>query len=415
MGGSGVSDTVIGKLLSLQAVSAFRYPGFSYLFMASVLSFLGRYMMLVGLGWLVLEITNSSVSLGLVWAISALPNLLFGVLAGVVIDKFDRRQLIIWAFIIIAVGAFLIGLLSSKNALQLWHILLVSFMMGSAATVGLPARQAFTVDIVGPGNAMNAISVSTAGTRIIGLFSGALAGVVIELLGVEWCFYIMGLSYVSASLIVLRIHRRVMEPPPRRQTIRDSYVTTLRLITKNKIVLALVLTASICEVFGFSYPVVLPIFARDILAIGAVGLGMFYAAESLGGLLGGLVLASLGDYRHKGWLILCTVLSLGVFLVLFSQTSWHLLSLFFMAMLGASTAVIDAMEHTILQLNVPDDQRGRVMGIWMMSIGFGPVGRILIGVVAALLGVQLAVSINGIVMIAIFFLLVALVPKLRRA
>jgi MFS family permease len=100
-------------------------------------------------------------------------------------------------------------------------------MMGSASIVGLPARQAFAVDIVGPGNTMNAISVNTAGRRIIGLFGGTLAGVVIELLGVEWCFYIMVLSYVSASLILLPIHRQVVETPLRQQTIRDSYVTTL--------------------------------------------------------------------------------------------------------------------------------------------------------------------------------------------
>ena len=170
----------------------------------------------------------------------------------------------------------------------------------------------------------------------------------------------------------------------------------------------------VCEILGFSYMVILPVFARDVLQVGALGLGTFSTATSVGGLLAGLALASLGNYKHKGRLMLGIFLSFGVFLILFSQSPWYPVSLVLIMMVGAMAAGMDAMGHTILLLNVAEEQRGRAMGVWMTAIGFGPIGSITIGAVASVLGAPLAVTINGSLMLVAFFVLLFLTPRLRR-
>jgi len=371
--------------------------------------------MMVALGWLILEMTNSPLSLGMVWAARSGPFLIFGIFAGAVADKIDRRRLLILTFIMLAVCAFFMGILISRGWIQVWSILLVTFIIGSIMTFNVTTRQALVVDIVGPEDAMSALSMNAAATRLTGIFGCVAAGWVIELLGVDWCFYIMCISYLIGIIILLCIRGVVTKTGPGQQSIRANFIEGLQIVRANQIVLTLMVMAIICEVLGFSYQVVLPVFARDILKVGAVGLGTLNMTQSIGALVGALTLASLGNYKHKGWLILVIFLFFGVFLVLFSQSPWYLVSLILIGIVGVVAGAFDAMQHILLQLNVADEQRGRAMGMWMLSIGFMPVGSIAIGAIAALVGAQLAVSINGTAIVAIFFIVAVFVPRLRRA
>ncbi len=405
---------MISKIISLPIFKAFHYRNFPLVFLTTVTFSVGHFMMMVALGWLVLEMTDSPFSLGAVWAARSAPFLIFGVFAGAVADKIDRRKLLIFTFIMLAAYAFLMGILISKAWIQVSYILLITFIIGSIMTFNMTATQAFVVDIVGPEDAMSALSMNAAAMRITGIFGGAAAGWVIKLLGVDWCFYIMGISYLLGIILLLFIRGVVMKAAPKRQSIRANFMEGLQIIRTNQIVLTLMVISIICEVLGFSYQVVLPIFARDILKVGAVGLGMLITTQSVGALIGVLFLASLGDYKHKGRLILGIFLFFGVFLVLFSQSPWYLVSLFLIGVVGAVAAAFDTMQHTLLQLNVTDEQRGRAMGIWMLSIGFMSVGSIAIGAIAALIGAQLAISINGVVIIVAFVILSMSVSRLKR-
>ena len=405
---------MISNIISLPIFKAFHYRNFPLVFLTTVTFSVGHFMMMVALGWLVLEMTNSPFSLGAVWAARSAPFLIFGVFAGAVADKIDRRRLLIFTFIMLAAYAFLMGILISKAWIQVSYILLITFIIGSIMTFNMTATQAFVVDIVGPEDAMSALSMNAAAMRITGIFGGAAAGWVIKLLGVDWDFYIMGISYLIGIILLLFIRGVVMKAAPKRQSIRANFMEGLQIIRTNRIVLTLMVISIICEVLGFSYQVVLPVFARDILKVGAVGLGMLITTQSVGALIGVLFLASLGDYKHKGRLILGIFLFFGVFLVLFSQSPWYLVSLFLIGVVGAVAAAFDTMQHTLLQLNVTDEQRGRAMGIWMLSIGFMSVGSIAIGAIAALIGAQLALSINGVVIIVAFVILSMSVSRLKR-
>ncbi len=401
-------------IANMRMFQPFHSRNFGLLFLTTITVSLGNFMMMVSSGWLVLELTDSPLSLGLVWATRSAPNLLWGMLAGAVADRFDRRKLQIVALVLYSACGFLLGYLVVQGWIRLWHVLLFTFVWGSIRAFDGPARQAFIVDIVGREGAMGGISLNAVGMRGIGIIGGAAAGIIIDLYGMEWPFFVLAVANVLAIGMIACIRGIEGRPVTEKGTLWRDLVEGLQIVLKNRVVLALMVMAATCEMFGFSYSVLLPVFARDILGVGAVGLGMFSAARSVGGLVAGLTLASLGDYKYKGRIMLGLFFSFGVSLILFANSSLYPLSLFFIGIVGITAAGHDAMQHILLQLNVTEEQRGRAMGIWQLSIGFGVLGSVTLGVIAEALGAPLAQSIFGTVMVVIFVILVLTVPKLRK-
>ena len=375
---------------------------------------LGYFMMTVSIGWLVLQLTNSPLSLGLVWAMRSAPNLLWGMLSGAVADRIDRKRLQLVTLSLFAVCSFALGYLIQHDIIQLWHVLVITFLWSSVRSFDGPARQAFVVDLVGREGAMSGISLNAVGTRGIGIVGGAAAGVIIDLFGLEWPFFVITVAYILALLMTVSIRGVEKRAASSSQSVWSNLVEGIQIVLKNRVILALMVMAATCEMFGFSHSVLLPVFARDVLNVGAVGLGMFNTMLSLGGLVAGLALASLGDYQHKGKLILGIFCAFGIALILFANSPIYPLSLVLIGIVGISAAGHDAMQHILLQLNVSEEQRGRAMGIWQLSIGFGVLGSFTLGVLADRIGAPLAQSIYGGIMVVIFLVLMAAVPRLRK-
>jgi predicted MFS family arabinose efflux permease len=335
-------------------------------------------------------------------------------LAGAVADRVDRRKLQIVALALYSACGFLLGSLVLRGWIQLGHVLLITFVWGSIRAFEGPARQAFIVDIVGRDGAMSGISLNAVGLRGIGIIGGVAAGIIIKLFGMGWPFFVITAANILAIGITAFIRGIEARTEAKTQSLWSGLVEGMQIVLKNRVVLALMVMAATCEMFGFSYSVLLPVFARDILGVGAVGLGMFSTVRSVGGLIAGLALASLGDYRYKGRILLGLFLVFGVSLLLFANSSSYPLSLFFIGIVGITAAGHDAMQHILLQLNVTDEQRGRAMGIWQLSIGFGLLGKVALGAIAETLGAPLAQSIYGAALVIIFGILVLTVPKLRK-
>ena len=396
-----------------QITSPFRNKGFSFLFLTTISASLGDMLMDVSSGWLVLELTNSPLSLGLFWAVRSSPNLLFGMVGGATADKMDRRKLLIICYILYVFCGLIFGFLIISGLIQLYHAIALIFIRGIIRTFENPARQSFVVDIVGRKNAMNGISLNAVGMRGIGIVGGALAGLIIEFLGKEWPFFALSGLFLVSILLVGLIKgvetKRVAQQLSVWRNLREGIL----IVRKNKIVLALMLMAATCEMFGFSFPVLVPVFARDILKVGAVGNGMINAFRSGGGLLASLVLASLGDFKHKGKLLLGMFLMFGVGLILYANTPVYALALLFIGVVGVSAAGHDAMSQILLQLNVNEEQRGRAMGIWQLSIGFGVIGSMTLGTLAEWFGAIFAQSVFGGIMVLIVALMYVRVPQLR--
>jgi MFS family permease len=366
-------------------------------------------MTVVSTGWLVLEMTGSPLSLGIVWATRAVPHLLWGMLAGAVADKLERRRLLLWILIVLAGAALLFGSLIMNGLIQLWQIFLFIFITSSLKTFDMTARQALVVDIVGRDHVMRSIALNSVGLRMMGLIGGAVAGVLISVWGIASPFYVMVVCYSMGfvSLWLVRTestHRSqdALDQPSLWTHFREGFT----IIAQNRVVAVLVVLAILCEVFGFSYQVLLPLFARDVLEVGAVGLGVFTAVQSMGGLIATLALTAGSKYQAKGRLLLVLYLLFGIVILLFAQSSDYIFSLIVICLTGGIAAAFDAMQHIMLQLNVDEKQRGRAMGIWQVSIGFGPIGHILLGFVASTIGPMMALTINGIIIIVSFLTII---------
>ncbi|MBC8222943.1 MFS transporter, partial [Candidatus Bathyarchaeota archaeon] len=355
-------------IANIRIFQPFHSRNFGLLFLTTITVSLGDIMMRVSLGWLVLELTDSPLSLGIVWATRSAPNLIWGMLAGVVADRVDRKKLQIVALALYSACGFLLGYLVLRGWTQLWHVLLITFVWGSIRAFEGPARQAFIVDIVGREGAMSGISLNAVGLRGIGIIGGAAAGIIIHLFGLEWPFFVITAANILAIGITAYIRGIEERAVVKTQSLWSDLVEGIQIVRNNRVILALMVMAATCEMFGFSYSVLLPVFARDILDVGAVGLGMFSAVRSVGGLIAGLILASLGDYKYKGRIQLGLFLAFGVSLILFANSSLYPLSLFFIGIVGITAAGHDAMQHILFQLNVTEEQRGRAMGIWQLSI-----------------------------------------------
>jgi MFS family permease len=396
-----------------QISTPFRNRSFSLIFLTTVSASLGDMLMDVSSGWLVLDLTDSPLSLGLFWAVRSSPNLLFGMVGGATADKMDRKRLLIACYSLYAVCGFLFGFLIMTGRIQLHHALALIFIRGIIRTFESPARQSFIVDIVGRGNAMNGISLNAVGMRGIGILGGAMAGLIIELFGKEWPFFVLSGVFTVAILLVGLIRGVRTKRVAQELTIWRNILGGIQIVRNNRVVLALMMMAATCEMFGFSFPVLVPVFARDVLKVGAVGMGMINAFRSSGGLMAGLVLASLGDFKHKGRLLLGVYLMFGVGLVFYANSPIYALALVFMGIVGMSAAGHDAMSQVLLQLNVEEEQRGRAMGIWQLSIGFGVIGSMTLGTLAEIYGASLAQSVFGGIMVLIAALMYVTVPKLK--
>lgn len=394
-------------------LTPFQNRSFSLMFLTTVSASFADILMDVSAGWLVLDLTDSPLSLGLFFAVRSSPNLLFGMVGGAVADKLDRKRLLMACYGLYSAMGLLIGYLVMAGIIQLWHALALIFIRGIVRTFEGPARQSFIVDIVGRDNAMNGISLSAVGTRGIGIISGATAGLLIELFGNEWPFFVLSVVFIASIGLIGFIKGVEVKRVAQSQSIWKNMVEGIQIVRQNRIVLALMVMAATCEMFGFSFAVLVPVFARDVLDVGAVGMGMINAFRSGGGLIAGLTLASLGDFKHKGKLLMAMYLGFGIGLILFANAPVYAQALLFIGIVGISAAGHDAMSQVLLQLNVEEDQRGRAMGIWQLSIGFGVIGSMTLGTLAEAYGAPFAQSVFGGLMVVTVALLYLTVPKLR--
>ena len=404
----GKSKGPLGHILT-----PFQNRSFSLMFLTTVSASFADILMDVSAGWLVLDLTDSPLSLGLFFAVRSSPNLLFGMVGGAVADKLDRKRLLMACYGLYSAMGLMIGYLVMAGIIQLWHALALIFIRGIVRTFEGPARQSFIVDIVGRENAMNGISLSAVGTRGIGIISGATAGILIELFGNEWPFFVLSVVFIASIGLIGFIKGVEVKRVAQSQSIWKNMVEGIQIVRQNRIVLALMVMAATCEMFGFSFAVLVPVFARDVLDVGAVGMGMINAFRSGGGLIAGLTLASLGDFKHKGKLLMAMYMGFGIGLILFANAPVYALALLFIGIVGISAAGHDAMSQTLLQLNVEEDQRGRAMGIWQLSIGFGVIGSMTLGTLAEAYGAPLAQSVFGGLMVVTVALLYLTVPKLK--
>jgi MFS family permease len=392
---------------------ALRHPDYRLFWTGNFLSNIGTWMHHVALGWLVLEMTNSPFLLGLVGFAQFTPALLFSLPGGVIADRVNRRRWLLVTHSIMLLLALTLALMVSLEAITYYEILLLAFLLGTTSAINFPAYQAMVRDLSSREDLLNAIALNSMQFNSSRFIGPAVAGILVSTVGLGICFYVNSASFL-APLVALSLLSYRAQPHPASNSILAGLAEGFHYLRGHGRIFLLVSLVGMISLFGLPYLIFLPVFARDILEVGARGLGYLFSASGGGALLGAVVLASWRHDWRRGPLVLGGMLFFfgGVLLLALSRDFW--LSLAALVVAGGAMVCVVATINSLLQTLVPDQMRGRVLGWHSMAyLGLSPIGSLLVGALADTWGTPAALAVSATVPLGATLLLLLVVPWLR--
>lgn len=387
-----------GVLPWRQTFAALKHRNFRLFFAGQLVSLVGTWMQNTAQSWLVYQLTGSKLLLGIVAAVGSAPLLLFSMWGGSVADRHPKRTVLLFTQSAMMLLAFVFAALVWSEWVRPWHIMALAALGGIAMAFDMPARQAFVVEMTSREDLLNAVSLNSSvfnGARVIG---PAVAGFLMAQAGLAACFLLNGLSFVAvlAGLLLMRLPRFV--PPAVPASTWQHALDGFAYVAKHRRVCILLLLVAIVGVFGWSYSVLLPAFARDELCVGSREYGMLLSANGIGALCGALTVATYGNRLPRRLLVFGGLGLFSLMLLLLALTRNYYLALVLLAIAGGGMLLYLSTSNTVIQTTVADGMRGRVMGIWaLMFGGMMPLGGLVAGVLSHWLGVRWTVAIGAIV------------------
>lgn len=409
----------------LEYFPAFNHKNFTLFWTGQIISVVGTWMQNTALTWLVYSITGDKFKVGLLSAIQFTPVFLFTLFAGVIMDKYPKRKLIILTQTAQAVGAFLLFILVYTNHTKFIYILIIMFFIGTFQAIDNPARQSFVVEMVeGKEHLINAIALNSAafnGARLIG---PAIGGVLIAGLGEKWCFFVNALSFVAviAGLLMMKMDDKALNSKVNdNRTIKESLSFAfnsifegLKFIYKTPKLLYTFIATAIIPTFCINFQTLVPIFTRSNLHLKAKANGMLLSSLGFGALIGALSVATRGNKDKSSKYQLAGALGLSTFLILVGFSENLYMAEAMLAFAGFFMIMFNTTCNTVLQLNSPDEMRARVMSVYSFVFGgLVPIGSLYAGTFSKLLGAHNTFKISGIIGISAFILLYTRRRELR--
>ncbi len=378
------------------------------------ISLLGTWMQVTAQGWLVWELSHSEVALGIVSMLGSLPLLLFGLWAGVLTDRFDRRKILIGTQATALVLAFVLAALVFTNTVQLWHVYVLSFLLGCVTALDFPAQQAFIGDLAGMSNVRKAIVLNAMILQIGRMIGPALAGFVVGAIGAAAAFFLNGVSFIAVIISLVLVHSQQVRLPGGGNQVR-AVLDGLSFIKREPRIQELILFATIVTFFGISLLNFFPALAADVLQGDAQTLGLLLAASGAGALIGATVVAPLAQTTQRiGRTIALAMMWVGTWWIGVSLSRVLALSMLcvFLASLGMPTIMTTV--NGLLQIMAPPRMRGRLLSAYIIvSFGIQPIAALFISFWASRLGIAAAIAIDGISIIVGALTILTLRPALR--
>jgi MFS family permease len=382
---SGRIESATGTFGSVRA-----YPMFRRLWAGAIASSIGQWMQSTALAWLALDLTDRSSFVGLVAFAAGLPFLAVSVPAGFLVDRFDRRWVLMTCQLLAASLAILLAIDVLAGFVKPWHLLIFAFLNGSLQATTNPAQQSIVPSLVPRRSLTNAIGLMGAGmngTRVIG---PTIAGTVIGLAGTGFAFLMQAAALLAALGLLLTV-RFPDTSGPRAVTSLSSLLDGARTVAGHPDLRVLLILVSIPTFFLFPYLSFLSVFARDILDIGPEGMGALMAASGVGAVAGSLYIASRKSSLGSRFLVLQTA-TYGAVIMTFALSERVLLSLCCLVAAGFLGASFVSAVNASLQHRINDDVRGRVLGIYMLTWGLMPLGALPMGLLSKRIGIQSALA-----------------------
>ncbi len=393
---------------------ALRHADFRLFWSGNFISNIGSWMQNVAQGWLVLQLTNSPFWLGLVGFIQQVPALIFSLPGGVIADRAGRRRMLLATQTTMMVLALALGVLVQARWITVRQIAVIAFLAGITMALNAPTYQAALRDLVERKDTLNAIALNSIQFNLSRVLGPSLAGFAIAGVGVVACFYLNALSYLPLLYVIWRV--RFPSPQEREViSIREDLAEGFRYVRINGPILLLILLVALVSMFGLPYLVMMPSFARDVLHVGAKGLGYLVASAGVGALLGGIHLAAQHSRRRRGPLVLGAAITFFATILLFCFSRRPAVSALLLALVGAAMVNSVATVNSLIQTLVPDTIRGRVLSMHTMAyLGFTPLGSLLVGVLAERWGAPAALGLSSGFALVVTTLIAFAAPGVRR-
>lgn len=377
---------------------ALQYRNFRLFMAGQSISLIGTWMQRIALGWLVYRLTGSVLLLGATSFAGQLPTFLLTPLAGVMADRVNRHRLIIFTQAMAMLQALTLSILVLSGYIQIWHIMVLSVVLGMVRAVDMPCRQAFMHEMIDhKANLGNAIALNSSIVNLARLTGPSIAGLLISLTGEGVCFLVNGLSYIAALAALMSMSLKPGRAPKQKrhpiQQLKDGVIYAY----STPPIRAILLLLTLISLMGMPYTVLMPVFTRNILQGGPEALGLLMGAAGVGSLVAAVYLASRSNVLGlEKWMVFTAlILALGLMALAFSRNL--VLSMLDMSLVGFGMISLMASGNTLLQTIVDDDKRGRVMSFYTFSImGMAPFGSLFYGTLAKYLGVPFTLATGGI-------------------
>ena len=392
---------------------ALRYPDYLWFWSSYFISNVGAWMHAVAQGWLVFDLTDSPFYLGLFSLLRTVLLLFFFLVGGVMADRWDRRLIMIWIQVVSMASALVLAVLVSFDAIRVWHIFVFGTITATVWAFEQPVRHSLIPQLVSREDLVNALALNSITWHGAGLLGPALVGLLVNSVGISGCFYINAVTYFTVIAAMLRI--RIPRSRPDREQMRmgESLFDGIGYIRRQKLILTLLVASALFSIFGRSYIILLPVFAKAVLNVGASGLGFISAAPGLGTIIGSLGVAALGRSQVNRRTMVISLCGAALALFVFAASESFTMACLMLIVVGTLSMTFDTLLNTLIQLNVTDNYRGRVMGVYgLTAAGLREFGGMQAGFLAEWTGAPFAIEAGAVVvaLVALFFLN----PRLRR-
>jgi MFS family permease len=378
-----------------------RHSNFRYYWIGMCISLIGTWMQNVAQPWLAYKLTGSALMLGVVGAIQYLPVLLFSLFAGVLVDRFDKKRILFFTQSSSLVITGILAILVFSGHIQYWHILVLSAALGFVNTLDMPTRQSFVIQLVGKDDLMNAIALNSAVFNTARIVGPAIAGVLMGLVGVGWCFLANSISFAAVVISLFFIHPLIIQAAKKTSRISIKHIMSdikdgLLYIGQHKVLLDATLLLTIIGTFAMNNNVLIPVFSEVILKQGAMGLGILFSCSGIGALIGAMLVAFTSRSGPNKLVIYGVPTFIGIFLILNSFTNSLFMAGFYIAVTGLFFNLFTATINSTMQLNTGNEFRGRVMSVYTLVFsGSTPIGNLYAGLADDYIGARFGFAACG--------------------
>jgi predicted MFS family arabinose efflux permease len=387
---------------------AFHYRDFRLMWIGACTSSVGTWMQIVAQGWLIYRLSHSAFLLALDQFLGGIPIFLFTLIGGVVADRMERRKVLLMSQYVQMASATVLTILVATGLTHVWPILCLSFVSGLAQAFGGPAYSALIPTLVDREDMPNAIALNSIQFNLAVTVGPALAGQALAKLGEKWCFGLNALSFLAPVISLLLITNRFL-PKPSTESIFDSLKQGIKFVRKQGSMEALTVLAFCMTALAMPMRTYIPVFVKDIFHRGPETYGNLLSAMGIGSIFGSLLMAGLGNLKHKGRFAITMLICLGAAISAFAFSKHLPLSYVVLVIVGASMMAVFATVTSLVQLITTNEMRGRVMSVYNCAFRGGmPMGNLLSGWLVPMFGAPLILGVNGLLLVAmaLYFLLI---------